>query len=71
LQNRDNLGIDNNAVLGIYKKDGDEKNLYYQSGNDIVRVSTDTPWIKQKQELDDSMTLNDDKWTSDVNVCKE
>ena len=70
LQNRDNLGIDN-TVLGIYKKDGEGNNLYYQSGNDIVRVSTDTPWIKQKQELDDSMTLNDDEWTSDVNVCKE
>ena len=65
----DQLGID--AERSVYtKKDTSDKNLYYQSGNDIVRVSTDTPWIKQKQ-APNNWALDDNNWTSDVNVCKE
>lgn len=91
IDNHENLGLTENANIikktdfnipinaTIYSKSWDNKWLYYKDGNNIVRVSTEDPWVKrtagipgQGAELPEAskMTLAEnvcDKWADALN----
>lgn len=55
----------------VYRKEGDENAYFYKSGNDIVRVSADEPWIKKSINIPwEWAEINTDinSWTSKVDV---
>ena len=45
INDKNTFNIPDNAT--VYTKEGDNKWLYYKDGNNIVRVSTEDPWVKR------------------------